>query len=288
LRLFPLLLLLAVATPALAQPRREAPPPPPDQITDPDPMGWWTDDWPAKPEAFDPLRDRRLGRGDRLTPVDNGVEPSLYRVWKLPPLQTQVLHEGEMILEVWARPARSVRQTVIRIIVRRGGEVFVQARVGLGCCEPGISRLVETNQQLPPGSADRFLALRGHPMWSAPVDVTVEEGGGAVSALCVEGVAYDVTLVVPGRARHLRRACDNAEIGQIADALEPAFAAALGHEPRIDVLYPRGGDFTAARSAYAGLLAEGGRLKPEPRAQAQPSAVETPPAEDAAANAPAP
>jgi hypothetical protein len=38
-------------------------------------------------------------------PIDNGVEPLLYRLWGLQPLQSQILKRGELILEVWARPA---------------------------------------------------------------------------------------------------------------------------------------------------------------------------------------
>ncbi len=79
--------------------------------------------------------------------------------------------------------------------------------------------------ELPPGSAGAFQALRNHPLWSAPRDVRVAEGGGAADAVCVDGTAYDLTLLVPGRSRSVRRACDNAEAGQAADILEPVCCA---------------------------------------------------------------
>jgi hypothetical protein len=106
-------------------------------------------------------------------------------------------------------------------------------------------------------------------MWDAPRDVRVSEVG-ASDAVCVDGTSYDLTLVVPGRSRALRRACDIAEIGQVADALEPALNAALGHEPRIDVLFADRSAFATARSAYQSLLAEGGTLKPAPQGRPQP------------------
>ncbi|WP_236627746.1 hypothetical protein [Caulobacter sp. B11] len=62
------------------------------------------------------------------------VDPLLYRLWGLQPLQAQLVRRGELILEVWARPARGVRQAVVRVTVRRDGRAFVQARAGLGCC----------------------------------------------------------------------------------------------------------------------------------------------------------
>lgn len=234
----------------------------------PDPKSWWDDPRPAAPEAADPLGGRKLGSRERLTAIDNGIEPTLYRLWGLPPLQTQVVRSGEMILEVWTRPSRNVRQTVTRIVVRRDGKAFVQARAGLACCEPGIARRVGFDAELPEGSAAAFLALRDHPMWSAPRDVQVVESGGSTDAICVDGVAYDVTIMVPGRSRSLRRACDDAQVGQIADALEPALRAAAGREPRIDVLFPRI-DFSLARSVYKGLIEGGGGLKPAERSRAQ-------------------
>ena len=76
----------------------------------PDPKSWWEGKWPKPPEAADPLGGRRIPRGQRLAPIDNGIDPSTYRLWGLMPLQWQVLYPGEMILEVWVRPATSVRQ----------------------------------------------------------------------------------------------------------------------------------------------------------------------------------
>lgn len=260
---------LLIAIPALAEPPAadEASPFPP-----PDPMSWWTEPRPKPAEAADPLAGRRLGRREAPTPVDNAIEPSLYRLWGLPPLQSQVLHGEEMIVELWTHPALGVRQTVTRVTVRGDGKAFVQVRAGLGCCEPGIGRRVGFDAELPPGAARRFLALRQHPAWDAPRAVRVIEGDGA-QAVCLDGAAYDLTLLVPGRSRSLRRACDKVEIGQIADIAEPVLAAALGHEPRIDVLFPGGPGFDAAREAYRALLASGGSLKADPDARQQPPGI---------------
>jgi hypothetical protein len=236
----------------------------------PDPKSWWDDDRPKPPEAADPLADRKLSSRDRLTPIDNGIEPTVYRLWGLQPLQTQALAENEMILEVWTRPARSVRQAVIRITVRRDGRAFVQARAGFACCEPEISRRIGFDAELPAGSAQTFLALRGAPMWEAPRDVRVFDPSASTEALCIDGVAYDLTLLVPGRSRSIRRACDNAAIGQAADALAAAFAAALGREPRFDVIFPGDNSFAAARADYQELIQGGGALKPAPQTGSQP------------------
>jgi hypothetical protein len=237
---------------------------------EPDPKSWWDEERPKPPEAADPLAGRKLSSRDRLTPVDNGVEPTVYRLWGLQPLQTQALAEGEMILEVWIRPARSVRQAVIRVTVRRDGRAFVQARAGLACCEPQIARRVGFDAELPAGAADRFLALRSAPMWDAPRDVRVFDPSASTEALCIDGVAYDLTLLVPGRSRSIRRACDDAAIGQAADALAAAFAAALGHEPRFDVVFPGDNSFAAARAEYQELIQGGGSLKPARPAGSQP------------------
>jgi hypothetical protein len=244
----------------------------------PDPKSWWDDKWPKRSEAADPLGGRKLGRGERQVPLDNGIDGSTYRLWGLMPLQWQLLRGDEMILEVWTRPARSVRQSVVRVTVRRDGKAFVQGRAGLACCEAGIARRIGFDAELPAGAAQPFLALRGHPMWAAPREVRVAEGGGAAEAVCVDGTSYDLTLVVPGRSRSLRRACDNAEIGQAADALEPALRAALGHDPRFDVLFPGGAGFAGARDAYQGLASEGGALKADPQARPQPPDIEAAPA----------
>jgi hypothetical protein len=236
----------------------------------PDPKAWWEDKRPVPAEAADPLGGRRLGAHERLIALANGIDPSTYRLWGLMPLQWQLLRGEEMILEVWVRPARSVRQSVIRITVRQDGKGFVQARAGLACCEAGIARRMGFDAELTPVQTQAFLGLRGHPMWAAPRDVRVTEGADTVEDLCVDGTSYDLTLVVPGRSRSLRRACDAAAIGQVAEALEPALAAALGHDTRFDTIYPGGPSFAAARDAYRDLIAHGGALKPQTHARVQP------------------
>jgi len=253
----------------------------------PDPKSWWDDKWPRAPEASDPLGGRRIPRGQSLAIIDNGINASTYRLWGLMPLQWEVLYPGEMILEVWVRPSKSVRQSVSRVIVRRDGQAFVQGRAGLACCEADITRRIGFDAQLPPGSAAAFLALRENPMWNAPRLVRVSQKGAA-EALCVDGVSYDVTLVVPGRSRSLHRACEDEAIGQIADALEPTLRAALGHDPRFDVLYPGGISYALDRKAYQDLLASGGSLKPDPQGRAQPPGAEIAPAPDVTPPAPPP
>jgi hypothetical protein len=116
----------------------------------------------------------------------------------------------------------------------------------------------------------------------------VSQGGGAADAICVDGTSYELTLLVPGRSHSVRRACDSAEIGQAANVLEVVFALALGHEPRFDVLYPRGGDFSAARRAYEGLVAEGGTLRATPNSRPQAPEVTPPPEPEPQPPAPAP
>ena len=246
----------------------------------PDPRGWWEDKRPLPSEAADPLGKRRLGAHERLIPVDSGVDPSTYRLWGLAPLQWQLLRGGqEMILEVWVRPARTVRQSVIRLTVRRDGKAFVQGRAGFACCEAGIARRMGFDAELPAGRAQALLALRADPLWAAPRDVRVSEGPDISEEVCVDGTAYDLTLMVPGRARSVRRACDSAAIGQAAAPLEAALTAALGHDPRFDVIFPSGAGFASARKAYGELIAHGGLLKPDPKARPQPPGVEPAPDE---------
>ncbi|MFC3077067.1 hypothetical protein ACFODL_03080 [Phenylobacterium terrae] len=254
----------------------------------PDAQDWWDGEWPVAAEVLDPLGGRRAGRRERMTAVDNGVDANLYRLWGLPPLQWQVLRGDEMILEVWVRPSGSVRQMVTRVVVRQDDKAFVQARAGLACCEPGIARRVDINAELPEGAAAQLRALRNHDMWSAPREVRVTEAEDTADAICVEGTAYDVTLMVPGRSVSLRRACDRAEIGQVADALEAAVKAALGHDTRFDVLFPRGADFSRARTAYNQLIESGGRLQAARtnRAQAPSFTPEPNRTEEGAAAAP--
>lgn len=281
------LIISACAGASRAQtPPRGATPPPAEAgawpYPPPDPQSWWDDKWPQPPEAADPLGGRRLPQGQHLTPIDNGIDPSTYRLWGLTPLQWQVLRGGEMVLEVWVRPSNSVRQSVSRVIVRHDGRAFVQGRAGLACCEADISRRMGFDAELPAGSAQTFLALRNHPMWSAPRLVQVREARAA-EGVCVDGVSYDLTLLVPGRATTLHRACDPAAIGQVADVLEPVLRAALGHDPRFDVLFRGGADFRLDRDAYRELLAGGGALKPDTDGPVRED-VATPPA----AAAPAP
>ncbi|MDE2486753.1 MAG: hypothetical protein KGO51_05085 [Alphaproteobacteria bacterium] len=247
---------------------------------EPDPRTWWTDKRPRLPEAADPLGGRRIPYHQHVAVIQNGIDPSTYRLWGLMPLQWQVLYPGEMILEVWVRPMTNVREAVVRVIVRRDGQAFVEARAGLACCEADISRRIGFDRQLPPGSAATFLRLRDEPMWRSPRMVQVAEPGAA-EGLCVDGVAYDVTLAVPGRSWSLHRECDDAAIGQVADALEPTIKAALGHDPRFDVLFPHGGDFSVQRKIYQDLIAGGGSLKPSPVARLAPPGAEPAPRPEA-------
>ncbi len=235
----------------------------------PDPKSWWDDKRPPPSEAADPLGGRRLGRGERLPVIDGAPDPATYRLWGLAPLQWQSPHGEELVLEAWVRPALGVRQSVVRVIVRRDGKAFVQARAGLACCEPGIARRVGFDAELPAGSAAAFAALKDNALWAAPRDVRVLEGGSA-EGVCVDGVSYDLILLTSARSRVLRRACDPAAIGQVADVLEPVLRAALGHEPRFDVLFPSGADFGAARRDYQRLIREGGALKADPDARPPP------------------
>ncbi len=254
----------------------------------PDPKSWWDDPRLKPTEASDPLGGRRVRRGERLPAPDNGVDASTYRLWGLMPLQWQLLRGQEAILEVWTRPAGSVRQTVTRVTVRGDGKAFVQSRAGLACCEAVIGRRLGFDEVLPEGRAARFRELAALPLWRSPRDVRVEEPGLA-DAVCLEGTAYDLTLATPGRVVTLHRACDPAEVGEAADVIEAVLGAALGHDPRFDVIFPRGVDLSAARKAHAELLASGGRLKPNPDARRPaPGAEPAPQPEAGEQAAPAP
>lgn len=262
----------------------------------PDPKTWWDDKRPKPDPAADPLGGRRLRKGERLIQTDNGVDASTYRLWGLMPLQWQVLRGDEMIVEVWVRPTGSVRQSVSRVTVRGDGDAFVQGRAGLACCEAVIGRRMGFDAQLPAGSAQRLSALKALPLWASPRDVRVAESGAA-DAFCVEGTGYDLTLAVPGRTVTLHRACDPAEVGEAADVLEAVLGAALGHDPRFDVIFPGGANFANARGAYRDLVAGGGRLKPNPDARRtapgsepapEPETAETTPPEPRPAPAPRP
>ncbi len=260
---------------------QQAPPP-----SYPDPAIWWSPEVPRPPSELEPLYNRRLGRDERPIPIDNGVEPLLYRLWGLQPLQSQVLKRGELILEVWARPARGVRQAVVRVTLRRDGRAFVQARAGLGCCTPEIGRRVDINAELGEPQIAPLKPLSADPAWGQPRSVIVDYGGGAVSALCVDGVSWDVTLLVPGQARHLRRACDDAEVGSIAGILSAAIGAAAGRDPRFDAVLPRGGDFSRQATAYRSLIETGGRLVPGEHNRPQPPPVPVAPDEAAPVSPP--
>jgi hypothetical protein len=272
-------LLTAAASPVHAQPVHAPPKTLPAAEAEiwpfppPDPKAWWADKRPEAPESADPLGGRRPGARERSIPTDSGVDPSTYRLWGLKPLQWQLVRGDEMIVEVWLRPSLSVRQSVVRVTLRRDGKAFVQARAGLACCEAGIARRMGFDAELPAGQAQVFALLKANPMWETPREVRVSEGANIVEDICVDGIAYDLTLVAAGRARSIRRACDTAAIGQAADALEPVLRAALGHDPRFDVIFPRGVDFTAERAAYRDLIAHGGVLKPDRQTRPQPPGV---------------
>lgn len=256
------------------QPAPQAPP------STPDPAVWWAPEIPKPPPEQDPFQGRRLRKDEKLVPIDNGVDPLLYRLWGLQPLQSQLIKPGELVLEVWARPATGVRQAVVRVTVRRDGRAFVQARAGLGCCTPEIGRRVDIDAELATQQVTPMKALIGAPMWSQPRSVIVDYGGGAVESVCLEGVSWDVTLLVPGQARHLRRACDDAEVGSIAPALAAALSAASGRDARFDAMFARGGDFSRQQKAYDALIASGGSLKPGTNNRPQPPAVPAPSQDD--------
>ncbi|WP_426013429.1 hypothetical protein [Caulobacter sp. DWR2-3-1b2] len=249
--------------------------PAPQTVLPTDPAVWWAPEIPRVPSEQDPLQNRRLARNEKLVPIDNGVDPLLYRLWGLQPLQAQLIKRGELILEVWARPALGVRQAIVRVTVRRDGRAFVQARAGLGCCTPEISRRVDIDAELAPQQIAALKALVGAPLWSQPRSVIVDYGGGAIAPVCLDGISWDVTLLVPGQARHLRRACDDTEVGSIAPVLTAALSAATGHDSRFDVMFARGGDFSRQQRAYDALIASGGRLKGE-SSRTQPPAVPLP------------
>lgn len=269
-----------LASAALAGQQAASPTAPQDSAPPPAPAVWWAPEVPKPPAEKDPFHGRRLARGETLTPIDNGVDPLLYRLWGLHPLQAQLIKRGELVLEVWARPALGVRQAVVRVTVRRDGRAFVQARAGLGCCTPEIGRRVDIDAELAPEQIPPLKALVGNPLWSQPRSVTVDYGGGAVEPVCLEGVSWDVTLLVAGQARHLRRACDDAEVGSIAPALSAALSAASGRDARFDAVFARGGDFSRQQAAYDSLIASGGRLKPAANARPQPPAAPVPPEEE--------
>jgi hypothetical protein len=243
----------------------------------PDPQSWWDEKRPKPSEAADPLGGRKLPRSRRLPAIDNGVDAATYRLWGLMPLQWQVLRGNEMILEVWVRPARNVRQSIVRIVVRDDGRAFVQGRAGYACCDAGIGRRIGFDIELPADAAKTFLALRDNPMWKSPRDVETVRNAKTAEAVCVQGVGYDLTLLTADGARSLHRECDDVAVGQVADALEPALRAALGHDPRFDVLFRGRVDFGPERQAYQDFAAGGGVMKPNPHAHVTPPGSEPAP-----------
>ncbi|WP_333586207.1 hypothetical protein [Phenylobacterium sp.] len=258
---------IALAPPAVAEPLpiQTAPaaaadePLQPWPYPPPDPAEWWSADWPPAPEAADPLGGRRAPR--RAPDVQTPVEPTLYRLWGLPPLQAQVVRRGEAVFEVWRRPSNSVEQVVFRVILRQDGAVFVQGRAGRACCEPQIARRVGFDARLPDETRASFLALARDSAWATPRDAVAQEALASVGSICLAGAAYDLVLLTENGGYALRRDCEPAEIGQAAEILQAVIGAGLGHEPRIDVLFPAGADFSGPRGAYEQLLQEGGYIK---------------------------
>jgi hypothetical protein len=182
-----------------------------------------------------------------------------------------------MILEVWVRPSRNVRQAITRITVRDDGRAFVQGRVGYACCEAGIGRRVGFDAELPAGAAQTFLALRSDPIWASPREVQAVHDKSTTETICVSGVGYDLTLLTAQGARSLHRECDDVAVGQAANALEPALRAALGHEPRFDVMFHNRIDFALERQAYQEFASGGGVLKASPNSRSRPPGAEPEP-----------
>lgn len=244
----------------------------------PDPQTWWDDKWPRGEDAADPLGGRRVPRGQRLPEVDGGADASTYRLWGLMPLQWQLLRGDEMILEIWVRPSRNVRQSIVRVTLREDGKAFVQARAGYACCEAGIGRRVGFDAELTAEQAQALRALREHPMWSSPREVQSVRNATTTDVVCVSGVGYDLVLLTSRGSKALHRACDDIAVGQAADVLEPVLRAALGHEPRFDVLFRNRIDFSPERQAYADFTAGGGVLKAAPTSRTAPPGLEPAPA----------
>jgi hypothetical protein len=70
--------------------------------------------------------------------------------------------------------------------------------------------------------------------------------------------------------------------------LEAVLGAALGHDPRFDVIFPGGANFANARGAFRELVAGGGRLKANPDARLPPPGAEPAPLPEAGPTPPAP
>ncbi|MGH1557150.1 hypothetical protein ACRAWD_03680 [Caulobacter segnis] len=121
----------------------------------------------------------------------------------------------------------------VRVTLRRDGRAFVQARAGLGCCTPEIGRRVGhqrgtwrtldraaqgPRQAIPPG------ASRAR---SSSITAAARSRPSASTAFPGTSPCWS-----PARPRHLRRACDDAEVGSIARILTAAVGAAAGRDPR--------------------------------------------------------
>jgi len=228
----------------------------------PNPESWWTADEPRRPDAYDPLANRRWSKRDEQTRrgFNNGVDASLYRLWGLQPMQSLSLRRGETVYELWYRPTDSTRQAVIRVILRADGETFLQARAGRGCCSPEISRRVDVNVELTGEQRRALAALKADPAWNQPRNVVVSEGEGVLSSVCVDGKSYDLTMLDDQRAVHLRRSCDPAEIGSAANIIRGIVSAARGQDPRIDVLFSER-ELAGYGQGYAQLVEAGGRIR---------------------------
>jgi hypothetical protein len=238
---------------------------------------WWTAPEPLN-ELLDPLGRRRPGRGAG-SPITAPVDASVYRLWGLTPLQTQVLKGDETVFEVWVRPTKADRQAVVRVVLRTDGRTFLQARAGRGCCAPGISRRVDIDRELPREARGAFRTLRTSTLWTQPRHVLVQEQG-AVSGVCVDGVNYDLVRVEARRTVQLRRSCDPAEIGSVAPALRTLLAAAQGFDPRFDAAF-KDVTFGYEERQYADLRARGGSLSPRQGNSDRVDAPEPAPAAEA-------
>jgi hypothetical protein len=270
-----LAVLVAVALlpgPASAQLFRRKPPEPAPVVEiappPPTPKEYWESRYPDPTDAEDPLGERRATRQELAASrtIDNGVDPLLYRLWGLPPLQTQLVREGEAILETWVRPSGGVRQAIIRITLRRDGRTFLQVRAGLACCKPEIVKRITIDEELPAGAGEAFAQLARLEVWNQPREIRMRDPDvGVVEGVCVNGVAYDVTLVTATRDEHLRRSCDPVEVGSIASVVQPTVAAVWGRNPYVDYLFPRGADFSSDLAAYRSFSERGGKIEARPR-----------------------
>lgn len=272
-----LALALATASPAAAQ-TAAAPQPATAQPTTvvqpaPDPQAWWTAPEPRN-ELLDPLGSRRAPKTAAAIPAP--VDASVYRLWGLMPLQTQVLRRDETVYEVWIRPVDASRQMVVRVVLRTDGRGFLQARAGRGCCAAGIGRRVDIDRELSPEAVRSLRAIRTDPAWRQPQHVLVQEEG-AVAAVCVDGSAYDLVKAEARATVHLRRSCDPAEVGSVAAVLRAVLGAARGFDPRFDVAFRAGFAFEREAREYAALQARGGRLRARLGQSASAQEMEPPP-----------